>query len=498
MAPGSGFALVSAVAGTLSMQGPRRYVPPLREFVPGLVLAGIADSLAVRSAESVLQQPGVRAVSRWDPQLQAWEGRFRIPDGGTAGSSFLIAWGEAVAVESDSLLSWQPSPPDRASLPLHARPALPSGGTSSAMVLRGLGGAGSMDVVWCSPPGGTVRVRGPGGGLVWNGPAGAQGWSHVRLSGLVAGSHRVVLERGADGGRHRLEQRVEVAPSSIPPMPRWLWGPAPSGDVPLLLHGSSGRVLASDAGPGRWYAGAPGPGPYMLEALLDDGGWVRWDLQEDPVDGGMRPTDEGLAISGLEQQEAPRSVTLRWQVLSSNGTLTFQPLLAFPGQEGGGPPGEGRRWHPAGEAISWQPGDLPALRTDLPILPDGRGALPEAAAVRVCREGGRTAWIGPVSLTLQAKVRTVQLLPAVPNPFNPETRIRFRLPAGPDRQVRLEVLDTRGRRVRRLLEARLSPGTYEQVWNGRDGGGHPSAAGVYLVILQVEGRRHTRKVLLLK
>ncbi|MFO7768170.1 MAG: lamin tail domain-containing protein [bacterium] len=498
LGPGTGFALVSAAAGTLEVSGPRRYAPALRELTPGLALAGIADSLAERTAEEVLQLSGVRAVSRWDPLQQAWAGRFRIPGGGTAGASFPISWGEAVAVESDSVVSWQPSPPRPAAPSLLARPSWPAGAASRGTVLRALGGAGSLELVWHAGPGGSVRITGPGGGAVWSGPAAAGTWERERLAGLPAGPYRVTLESGEAEGVRRWQQQVEVAPPSLPPLPRWLWGPAPGQQVPLVLHTPGRRVFASDDGTGRWYAASPGPGPFVLEAVLPDGGWVRWDLGEDPADGGLRPVGEPLALSGLDVEEAPRSMELRWQVLACEGPLSFQPFLASPGEGTGGPPDDGRTWRPAGEELTWRTGELPLLYSRVPTGPDVRGALPVAAAVRVRTAGGRSAWIGPVSLTLEPEAPGVELLPAVPNPFNPSTRVRFRLPPGPDREVRLDVLDTRGRRVRRLLDARLAAGTYEQVWDGRERSGRTSAAGIYLVVLQVEGHRYTRKVLLLK
>lgn len=77
-----------------------------------------------------------------------------------------------------------------------------------------------------------------------------------------------------------------------------------------------------------------------------------------------------------------------------------------------------------------------------------------------------------------------RLLPNLPNPFNPSTRIRFELDrSGP---VRLEVVDAQGRRVRTLIDGLRTPGRYEVVWNGRDQGGAPVASGVYRARL-IEG-----------
>ena len=88
------------------------------------------------------------------------------------------------------------------------------------------------------------------------------------------------------------------------------------------------------------------------------------------------------------------------------------------------------------------------------------------------------------------------LLPNAPNPFNPETRIRFELPApGP---VRLEVLTCTGRRVAVLADGALPAGRHERAWRGCDDAGHPLPSGVYLVRLAAGGAVTARKMTLLK
>jgi len=70
-----------------------------------------------------------------------------------------------------------------------------------------------------------------------------------------------------------------------------------------------------------------------------------------------------------------------------------------------------------------------------------------------------------------------------PNPFNPETEIRYALPrAG---RVELVILNISGQVVRTLVASEQAPGTYRQVWDGRDRSGHAVASGIYLCRLQV-------------
>jgi predicted outer membrane repeat protein len=65
-----------------------------------------------------------------------------------------------------------------------------------------------------------------------------------------------------------------------------------------------------------------------------------------------------------------------------------------------------------------------------------------------------------------------------PNPFNPETIIRFSMPAQGD--VSLTLYNITGQRVRTLLSRSMPLGSHEAVWNGRDDVGRPVASGVYL------------------
>ncbi len=87
-----------------------------------------------------------------------------------------------------------------------------------------------------------------------------------------------------------------------------------------------------------------------------------------------------------------------------------------------------------------------------------------------------------------------QLLQNRPNPFNPVTRIAFRVAAaGP---ARLDVFDTQGRLVRTLLDAPVTAGEHEVAWDGLRGDGGAAPSGVYLYRLSVPGAVRSRKMIL--
>jgi hypothetical protein len=87
-------------------------------------------------------------------------------------------------------------------------------------------------------------------------------------------------------------------------------------------------------------------------------------------------------------------------------------------------------------------------------------------------------------------------LRAFPNPYHSFTRIAFRL----DREqiVTLAIYDVRGRLVRTLVDRRMSPGIYYEVWDGRNSLGEPVPSGVYFGRLETGREVRTTKVLLLK
>ena len=83
-----------------------------------------------------------------------------------------------------------------------------------------------------------------------------------------------------------------------------------------------------------------------------------------------------------------------------------------------------------------------------------------------------------------------------PNPFNPTTWVRFDLPAGSN--VRLEILDARGRVVRVLAEGWRDAGSYQLTWDGSDAAGRPAASGVFFSRLLAGSASATRKMILVR
>ncbi|MCB9513138.1 MAG: T9SS type A sorting domain-containing protein [Candidatus Latescibacteria bacterium] len=121
-------------------------------------------------------------------------------------------------------------------------------------------------------------------------------------------------------------------------------------------------------------------------------------------------------------------------------------------------------------------------------------------AMGVMRFGtyGRGIWDFDASaVTAAPATPTAPLaLASFPNPFNPQTTLRFALDA-PGRAT-LSIYDVRGRAVRQLLAAALPAGEMTVTWDGRDEAGHALPSGVYFARLTAAGQVDSERLTLLR
>lgn len=96
------------------------------------------------------------------------------------------------------------------------------------------------------------------------------------------------------------------------------------------------------------------------------------------------------------------------------------------------------------------------------------------------------------SFTVLASVTGVPTAPPgmdlaspAPNPFNPSTRLNYRLPE--PGLVNLVVYDARGHRIRTLVSGQKAGGDFAASWNGRDDQGRAQSGGVYIFVLDFHG-----------
>jgi len=104
-------------------------------------------------------------------------------------------------------------------------------------------------------------------------------------------------------------------------------------------------------------------------------------------------------------------------------------------------------------------------------------------------------FVSPIqSLTMPGA--TSRLEQNSPNPFNPQTAIRFSLDS--KQSVTLAVYDVNGRLVRMLVSGVKEVGTHSVTWDGRDNAGSTVSSGVYFYRLDAGKFSSTKKMVMLK
>ena len=91
---------------------------------------------------------------------------------------------------------------------------------------------------------------------------------------------------------------------------------------------------------------------------------------------------------------------------------------------------------------------------------------------------------------------THQILENTPNPFNPETNIRFTLSS--KSLVTMRIYDAKGRLVKTLLNGLKSSGTHEVLWNGLNSQGKRVPSGIYICRLVNGTKVYTKALVLAK
>lgn len=111
--------------------------------------------------------------------------------------------------------------------------------------------------------------------------------------------------------------------------------------------------------------------------------------------------------------------------------------------------------------------------------------------ITIHSDGGYVANDDPVAPEL-----TNALFGNYPNPFNPETTIRYS--TAEKTPVTIDVYNLKGQLVRHLVNENKDAGSYTAVFDGRDNHGLPLASGVYFYKMNAGNYNATRKMILMK
>lgn len=104
---------------------------------------------------------------------------------------------------------------------------------------------------------------------------------------------------------------------------------------------------------------------------------------------------------------------------------------------------------------------------------------------------------GPIEpVQPEAKASTFRLERNFPNPFNPETVLKFNLPEAS--KVSLNVYNILGQVVRTLVDEELPAGLHSVVWDGKNGQGADVASGVYFYRIKAGDFESTMRMTLLR
>jgi hypothetical protein len=102
----------------------------------------------------------------------------------------------------------------------------------------------------------------------------------------------------------------------------------------------------------------------------------------------------------------------------------------------------------------------------------------------------------PSSYSNEVQIPKPNKLNIFPNPFNPNTTIRFNLPES--HNVSLSIYNLKGQKVKTILKNKTINGEFSYTWNGLDDNENHLASGVYFCNLKTNFINHTKKILLLK
>ncbi len=118
---------------------------------------------------------------------------------------------------------------------------------------------------------------------------------------------------------------------------------------------------------------------------------------------------------------------------------------------------------------------------------------------------GTNSIYGPISATLGSEHAdpgvpeiplVTMLLSAFPNPFNPETNIRYSISEAAT--VKIQIYNTRGQLIRTFKKTHENPGYYSAHWDGKDESGRMTGNGIYFYRMLCPGYQSTRKMIMIK
>ena len=104
--------------------------------------------------------------------------------------------------------------------------------------------------------------------------------------------------------------------------------------------------------------------------------------------------------------------------------------------------------------------------------------------------------VGELSSQNQVMVENFRISEAFPNPFNPNTTLKFNVQK--EVLVKITIYNQLGKRVKDLVNENYVVGTHSVTWNSTNNQGKQVSAGMYIYTIQAGEFRATKKMVLLK
>jgi len=112
------------------------------------------------------------------------------------------------------------------------------------------------------------------------------------------------------------------------------------------------------------------------------------------------------------------------------------------------------------------------------------------------KDSGTYAIGNDTMFSMVPKIKNTLIEQNYPNPFNPETDIPYTV--AESGKVIMRIFDVKGREVVTLVNDYKERGMYNAHWNGKDFRGKDMPSGVYYSVLEVNGTRMVKKMVMLK
>ena len=280
----------------------------------------------------------------------------------------------------------------------------------------------------------------------------------------------------------------------------------PSGTPRVSYQGIAGnqQLRYAEKIRGQWrikIPPVPAPGPALAATPLDQG--ASWALgitatqnghASEPMFIGAAPNDaQASALRSVRLPAPPGTDVLSLHVPANGEDLvrSFQtpaPRLHWDLKtDGGAAPGE--------QTLSFEGLGVPAGTRFFLTDPEGGwtrevspgGSMTLAAHPRDLELVATTDGSGPPLSTPKDGLQF-----AYPNPFAASTGLSFTLSRAGD--IKVDLFDITGRRVRSIERAGASPGEHVLVWDGRDADGRSLPSGVYLARWNAAGLSGARRI----